>query len=131
MKVRNIEVHEVKVTNFDSRTGNMKLQISFLDDTPIFTNFNVSESHESMAEKIIETVKKQKRPVDDEENDVLSGISIINVSNDDDIREKLGKGVMRLEQRFDNLKRTRQATEYIRAYSQMSTTEDIIYKKGC
>lgn len=131
MKVRNIDILEVKLVKFDSKTGNMKLQISFVDDTPIFTSVNIDDSHEEMAEVIINTVKEEKMPVDYDEDEVLGGISIINIVNDDDIREKIGRGVTRIEQRFENLKRTRNASEYMKAYQQVSTSEEIIYRKGC
>lgn len=130
MKVRNIDILEVKLVKFDSKTGNMKLQISFIDDTPIFTSVNVDDSHEEMAETVINAVKSQKMPVDNEDDEILGGISIINISNDDELRERFGKGVMRIEQRFDTLKRTRNASEYMKAYQQVSTTEEIIYRKG-
>ena len=131
MKVRNIDILEVKLIKFDSKTGEMKLQVSFIDDTPIFTSVNVENSHEEMAEKVLTAVKQQKKPVDDEDDDLLGGIAIINISNDDELRERFGKGVMRIEQRFDTLKRTRSATEYMKAYTSISTSEDIIYRKGC
>lgn len=131
MQVKNIEVVEVKLVKFDSRTGDMKLQISFLGESPVFAKININDSHEEMAEAIINAVKEQKRPVDYDEDEVLGGISIINVINDDDIREKIGRGVTRIEQRFENLKRTRNASEYMKAYQQVSTSDDVIYRKGC
>ncbi len=129
MKVKSLEINEVKSIKVDSKTGQIQIQISFIGEKPIFTTLNINESHEQMAERIISEVKKQMRPIDNDEGDILSGISIINISNDEELRDRLGKGVIRLEQRYDTLKRTRSATEYMKAYSQFSTSEDIIYKK--
>ena len=129
MKVKNIEIKEIKVVKTDSKTGNMQVQISFIGETPISTTLSIHDSYENMAEHLINEVKRQKKPVDDDDDDLLGGIGIINISNDDDLREKIGRGIVRLEQRFDTLKRTRSATEYMKVYTQFSTSEDIIYKK--
>lgn len=130
MKVKSIDINEITVKKIDSKTGVMNIQISFIGDQPIFTTLNINDSHEQMAERIISETKRQMKPVDNDDDDVLGGIGIINIANDDDIRERLGKGIMRLEQRYAKMKRTSSATEYIRAYSQFSTSEDLIYKKG-
>lgn len=129
MKVKNLEISEIKVLKTDSKTGNMQIQISFFGESPISTTLSIHDSHEAMAEKVINEVKRQKKPIDDDDDDLLGGIGIINVANDEEIREKLGKGIVRLEQRFDNLKRARIATDYIKIYSQFSTSQDVIYKK--
>lgn len=130
MKVKNLEITEIKVVHVDSKTGNMKIQVSFAGDTPVFTTLNISESHECMAEKILSFVKSSKKPVDDDDDELLGGISLVTISNDDDVREKIGKGIYRIEQRYDALKRTRSASEYMKIYSQFSTSEDVIYKRG-
>lgn len=129
MKVKNIEINEIKIVKTDSKTGNMQIQILFIGEAPISTTLSIHDSYENMAEHIISEVKKQKKPVDDEDDDLLGGIGIINISNDDDVREKIARGIVRLEQRFDTLKRTRSATEYMKVYTQFSTSEDVIYKK--
>lgn len=129
MKVKNLNITEVKVTKTDSKTGDMAIQISFASESPAFTKLNIYDSYEDMADKIISESKKQKMPHDDDEDEILGGISIININNEDEIYERLPRGLLRLEQKFAKLKGTHTATDYIKMYSQFSTSEDIIFKK--
>lgn len=129
MKVKSIEILEARAVNFDSKTGEIKVLVVFNSDTPLITFININDSHEKMASSILSAVKHQKKPVDDDDDEILGGIGIINIANEEDFAERLGKGVLRLEQRYENLRRTRNASDYMRAYSQLSTSEEIIYKK--
>ena len=77
----------------------------------------------------MKSVKSSKKVSDSSDDDILGGISIINISNDEDIVEKAPKRLYMVEQRIKNTRSIKTADEYIKAYHQMSSMNEVIYKK--
>ncbi|MBI5392093.1 hypothetical protein HZB00_03775 [Candidatus Woesearchaeota archaeon] len=131
MIVKNLEVSEIRAVKVDSKTKKASIQVLFTNDTPINMQIQLdADDYDVLMEKIIKQIKQEKRPVDDEQDDVLCGIAIVNVVNDDELRERTVKGLFQLEKKLDNFKRITRASEYMKAYGQLSTLEEVVYKKG-
>ncbi len=130
MLVKNIEVQEILVTKLDSRLNRLNLKISFNNNEPaLVIEIPLDQDFEALIEKVINYVKSAKREVDTDENDVLGGISIVNIVNGEDIKDKAPKRLFMVDKKISNLKRLKTASEYMKAYSQLSTFQEIIYRK--
>ncbi|HIH25732.1 hypothetical protein J4476_03435 [Candidatus Woesearchaeota archaeon] len=129
MLVKNLVVDSIAVLNFDSKSRKVKVNISFTDESPMVVDTVLDDNYELFISKLLKSVKSSKKVSDSSDDDILGGISIINISNDEDIVEKAPKRLYMVEQRIKNTRSIKTADEYIKAYHQMSSMNEVIYKK--
>ncbi len=130
MKVKNLEITEIRAVKVDSKNRKVTLKILFSNDTPLSKEIVLEEDFQGMTDKLLKWIKQIKREQDNDMDDnILGGISIVNIKNDEDVIDRAPKGFYRLDQRLDGVKGIRSASEYIKAYGQLLTMEEIIFKK--
>jgi len=129
MLIKNLEVQEILVTKLDSKSNKVQLKISFTNESPMVIDMNLDENFEVFIDKVIKFVKANKKQVDLDDDEVLGGISIVNISNDEEIKEVAPKRLFMVEQRLSNFKKIKSANDYMKAYQQMSTFQEVIYRR--
>ncbi len=127
MIIKNLEISEIILTKINSKTNEIELKINFINDTPLIINTSINEDFELLIEKIIKRIKSSKIPQDKEEDSLLGGITIVNVKNEDDLKEKLPKRFITLSNKLDLLHKTKNANDYMKLFSQISTLEETLY----
>ncbi len=131
MIVKNLDVLEIKAVKVDSRAKKATLKISFANETPLMMEITLDEVNpDLLLDRLLKKIKQEKRPTDNDQDDILCGIAIVNIANDEDVREKAVKGFFHLEKKVENFTKIRHAADYMKAYGQMLTLEEVIYKKG-
>ena len=128
MQIKSLEVTEIVLSKVDSKTQRLNLQINFSDGSSIPMEMKLEDNFDLLVEKLLKQVKNMKKSHDDDD-DFLSGVSIVNIKNEEDIMEKAPKRLYMLDRRLDNLKQTKYYKDYMTQYSQISTMQDIIYEK--
>lgn len=129
MQVKSLEVNDIVLNKVDSKTHKLNLQINFSDGSSIPIEMTLEENFDLLIDKLIKQVKTMKKSSENDFDDFLPGVSIVNIKNEEDIKEKAPKRLYMLDRRLDNLKQTKYYKDYMNQYSQMSTFQDIIYEK--
>lgn len=129
MQIKNLEVSEIVLTRVDSKNHRLYLQINFSNDSSLPMEVTLEENFELLVEKLIKQIKSMKKPETNHEDDFLGGVSIVNIKNEEDIKEKAPRRLYMLDRRLDNLKQTKHYKEYMNLFAQMSTFQDVIYQK--
>lgn len=129
MLIKNLEVSEIVLTKIDSKAHKLSLQINFSNDTSEYIEMTLEDNFEIVIDKLLKQIKTRKKPVDNNNDDFLSGISIVNIKNEEDIKEKAPKRLIMLDRRLDTLKQTKHHKEYMNLFHQLSTMQDVIYQK--
>lgn len=129
MIIKNLEVSEIVLTKVDYKKNNIQLQIRFTHDSPVTLDFNFENNFDLFVNKIIKQIKLLKKPQDNEDNEFLGGISIVNIINEEEIKEKVPKRLFLLDRRLGTVKQTTNYKDYMNLYSQLSTLEETIYEK--
>ena len=130
MKVKNLEITEIRAIKVDSKSKKATLRINFSSDATLTKEIQLTEDFEVMTANLLKWIKQTKREEDSDVDDpVLGGISIVNIKNDEDVLDRAPKGFYRLDQRLDGVKGIRSASDYMRAYGQLLTLEEVIFKK--
>lgn len=131
MIVKNLEVEKIVLTSIDTKARKLSLQISFSDNASFPVQLTLNENFEAAVEKLLKQLKKDIKPQDpDDYNDALSGVSIVNIKNEEDIMEKAPKRLYMLDRKLDSFKNTRDHRNYMQLYSQFSTIKEVIYQKN-
>jgi len=129
MIIKNLEVSEIVLTRVDYKNNLIQLNVRFSNDTPVTLDLNFENDFDLLISKIIKQVKLVKKPRDNDNDDFLSGVSIVNVVNEEEIKEKVPKRLFSLDRRLDTIKQTKNYREYMNLYSQLSTLQETIYEK--
>ncbi len=129
MKVKNLEITEIRAVKVDSKNKKALLKIQFLNEAPLSKEIVLEEDFQLMADKLLKWIKQTMREQDTDEDPILGGISIVNIKNDEDVLDRAPKGFFRLDQKLDGVKGIRNASDYMKAYGQLLTMEEIIFKK--
>lgn len=129
MHIKNLEVTEIVLTKVDSKAHKVYLQINFSNDSSLPMELTLEENFDLLVDKLLKQIKTIKKSTDYNEDDFLSGISIVNIKNEEDIKEKAPKKLHMLDRRLDTLKQTKHYKEYMGLYAQISTMQDVIYHK--
>ena len=129
MIVKNLEVNEVVLSKVSSKTGDMEMTIKFTNDSPIIVNAKIDEDFEAIINKIIKIIKSYKIPKDNDEESILGGITIVNIKNEEELKEKLPKSLIAIDNRLNILKKTKTANDYMKLFSQVNTMQEILYRK--
>ena len=130
MQIKNLEVTEIVLQRVDSKTHKLFLQINFSNETSLPMEITLEENFELLIDKLIKQIKATKKPAISYGEDFLSGVSIVNIQNEEDIKERAPKRLYLLDRRLDNLKQTKNYKSYMDQYTQLSTLQDLIYQKG-
>lgn len=130
MIIKNLEVTEVVLKKVDSKYNKVALEVQFSNDSPLLLEFYLEGDYEQIINKIIKQIKLLKKPRNDDEGEFLSGISIVNVLNEEELKEKLPKRLYMLDRKLDTAKSTKNYKEYMNLYSQLSTLEETIFQKN-
>ncbi len=129
MIIKNLEVTEVIIKKVDSKYNKIALEINFSNDSPLLLELYLEGEYEQIINKVIKQIKLLKKPTDNDEDGLLGGISIVNVLNEEELKEKLPKRLYMLDRKLDNAKQTKNYKEYMNLYSQFSTMEETIFQK--
>ena len=129
MKVKNLEITEIRAVKVDSKARKATLKIQFSNDSPLSKEILLEEDFQGMTNKLLKWIKQTKKEQDQEDDSVLGGISIVNIKNDEDVQDRAPKGFYRLDQKLDGIKGIRNASDYMKAYGQLLTLEEVIFKK--
>ncbi len=130
MIIKNLEVNDITLTKLDSRSQVMELKVNFTNDTPLKLSMTLEDDFEILVGKLLKKIKATKLPQDTDEDEILGGITVITIKNEDDIKERTPKRLFLLSQRLVSLNKTKDAKNYMRLFSQINTMEDIIYVRG-
>ncbi len=131
MQVKNLEVNEIILTKIDSRSRKLFLQVNFTNDSSLPMEITLEEDFEASIDKLIKQIKSIKKPSNNNsEDDFLSNISIVNLKNEEDIKERAPKRLYMLDRKLDTFKQIRNYKEYMNMYSQFSTHQETIYQKS-
>ena len=129
MKVKNLEITEIKAFKVDSKNRKASLRITFSEDAPLTKEISLDDDFLIMTDKLLKWIKQTKKEQDSDYDSILSGISIVNIKNDEDIMDRAPKGFYRLDQKLDGVKGIRNASDYMKAYGQLLTLEEVIFRK--
>jgi len=129
MLIKNLEVDKIILSSIDSKTRVMELKVLFSNETPLKFTVQLEEDFDILISKMIKRIKFLKIPQDSDEDEILGGITVVNIKNEEDIKDRSPKRLFMIDQRLTNLKKTKDAINYMRLYSQVSTMEDIVYTK--
>lgn len=131
MQIKNIEVENIVITSVDTKTRTLSLQVNFSDMTSFPLNLTLNENFETAIEKLLKHIKNSIKPsAAEEEGDVLSGISIVNIRNEEDVMEKAPKRLYMVDRRLDTFRDTKDYRNYMQMHSQLSTIKEVIYQKN-
>lgn len=130
MIIKNLEVTEVVLKKVDSKYNKVALEVQFSNDSPLFLEFYLEGEYEQIINKIIKQIKLLKKPENNDEDGFLGGISIVNVLNEEELKEKLPKRLYMLDRKLDTAKQTKNYKEYMNLYSQLNTLEETIFQKN-
>lgn len=129
MKVKNLEITEIRAVKVDSKARKATIKIQFSNDTHLSKELPLEEDFRLMTDNLLKWIKQTKKEQDQEDDSVLGGISIVNIKNDEDVQDRAPKGFYRLDQKLDGIKGIRNASDYMKAYGQLLTLEEVIFKK--
>ncbi len=129
MIIKNLEVNEIAVTKVDSKNKKVQLKVNFTNDSPMIIDLDIQDNFDLVIDKILKQIKSIKKGVDRDEDEILGGISIVNINNEEDLKERLPKRFFLIDRRFENIKQTTNYKEYMNQYTQLSTFEEVIYKR--
>lgn len=129
MKVKNLEITEIRAVKVDSKARKALIKVSFSTDNPLTKEISLNEDFQAMTDSILKWVKQAKKEQDSDDGSILGGISIVNIKNDEDVQDRAPKGFYRLDQKLDSTRGIRNASEYMKAYGQLLTLEEVIFKK--
>jgi hypothetical protein len=128
MIIKNFYIEEVFLNNYEQKTGKMQIKVKTSDSsTPIFLEAMMGDNLEKVAAEIIKKIKLIKKPVDNEKG-FLGGIAIASILNAEEAREGIFKGLVRIDSKIANAKRVHIASEYMKAYQQINTLQDVLFK---
>ncbi len=130
MIIKNLEVTEVVLKKVDSKYNKVALEVQFSNDSPLLLEFYLEGEYEQIINKIIKQIKLLKKPENNDEDGFLGGISIVNVLNEEELKEKLPKRLYMLDRKLDTAKQTKNYKEYMNLYSQLNTLEETIFQKN-
>ncbi len=130
MLVKNLDIKDVKATNFNHQHRKITLHVTFTNDTPLTRDVVLQRNTESIANDLLKWIKQQKKPDADPYEDVLSGVIILNIAGDmEDIRDKIAQGLSKIYQRLNNVNNISTAREYMTLFNQLKTAQEIVYQK--
>jgi len=129
MLIKNLEVSEIVLVKVDSKSKIIQLQINFSEESPINITMPFEDNFEALIDKILKQIKTNKKPEARDDNDFLGSVSIVNIKNEEDIKERAPKRLYMLDRRLDTIRQVKHYKEYMNLYSQLSTMQDIIYQK--
>ena len=129
MKVKAVEISEIRAIKIDSKKHTATLKVSFTEGGSLSKDVTLNEEYELMASQLVKWIKQTMKEQDTDDDEILGGISIVNIKNDEDVLDRAAKGFYRLDQRLDGVKNIRNATDYMKAYGQVLTMEEVIFKK--
>ena len=132
MQVKNFEVKNIILTNLDSKARKLSLQINFSDNTSVPVQLTLEDNFDLLIEKLLKQIKTIKKSEDNsvDDEDFLGSVSIVNIKNEEDIKEKAPKKFYMLDRKLDSFKAARDYKSYMTLYSQFSTIKEIIYEKN-
>ena len=130
MRISTIDITEIRLINFDSKTKRLVLEFSFLNDSMIKREYKY-ELIDMLPEMILRDIKQLKTPnYIDDEDEILGSINMALIKNDEEIKLALSRSLLKLGDRLVNLKYTTDATDYMKAYKSINTHQEIIYKNN-
>ncbi len=130
MQIKSLEVTEIVLNRIDSKAKKLFLQINFSNETSVPVELTLEENFELLIDKLLKQVKAMKKSDRYNEDDFLAGVSIVNIKNEEDIKEKAPKRLYMLDRRLDNFSQTKNYKEYMNLFAQFSTMKDVIYQKN-
>ncbi len=129
MLVKNLDIAEVSASNFDHQHRKIKLTFTFTNDMPIARDVVIQKNMQPTIDALFTWIKQEKKPTEDQNDDILSGVIIINIVDDDDVREKIAQGLFRVYQKLENVNHITTAREYMQTFNQLKTAQEIVYRK--
>ncbi len=131
MQIKNIEVENIIITSVDTKTRTLSLQVNFSDMTSFPLNLTLNENFETAIEKLLKHIKNSIKPsAAEDDDDALSGISIVNIRNEEDVMEKAPKRLYMVDRKLDTFRDTKDYRNYMQMHSQLSTIKEFIYQKN-
>ncbi len=127
MIVKNLSISEIRMIEFDPKTKSFTLDI-YTSEGSMQKGYKLVLIN-ALPDQILNDIKKEKFPSDDEDDDILPGIKLINIRDDEEIKEALLKSFLRLGQRVLDSYRLTEASDYMKSYKALSTSQEVIYKK--
>jgi len=128
MNIKNFYIEEVFLNNYEQRTGKMQLRVKTSDSpAPIFLDAMMTNNLEQVAAEVVKKIKEMKKPVDNDRG-FLGGIAIAAIMNAEEAKDGIFKGLVRIDNKIANVKRVHIASEYMKAYQQVNTLQDMLFK---
>jgi len=128
MNIKNFYIEEVFLNNYEQKTGKMQLRIRTSDSqAPIFIDVVLGNNLKQVASEVVKKIKEVRKPVDNETG-FLGGIAIAAILNSEEAQDGIFKGLVKIDNKITNLKRVHIASEYMKAYHQVNTLQDLLYR---
>ena len=131
MIVNNFYITEVKLLEYEPKSSEAKIRVSTSDNlNPIMLKTKLDRDVQVIAENLVKAVKNERTTTEESDGGVLSGVSVVTVLNGEEVSMQVYKGLVRLDSKLDRLKGVRVASEYMRAFDQVKSTQEVLYRKG-
>jgi len=130
MIVKKLEIQEIKLLRFDPKLNSLKVKVSFVgDEGPIIFEFKFGDDLDRISKGIIRYVKEVKKPRVGEGEHILDGVAIIDIINDEEVITGVYKGLIKIDQKIEEMKRTNIASEYMRLFETVNAMKIVLYRK--
>jgi len=127
MIVKNIIISEIRLVEFDPKTKNFILD-TYTNDGIVRKTYKLALI-DTIPEQVLHDVKKEKFPRDDEDDEILPGIKLLNIKNDEEVKAAILRSLLKLSNEVSGMRRISSASDYMGAFKRLSTVQEIIYKK--
>lgn len=129
MIVKNLKISEIRASSFDFKTQKLAVDIYFENETSIKKYISLDEDLVKVINNIMQIIKSSKRPEPEDTNDVLGGIVVVNIYDEDKIKESLVKFLVKLESKLSFFRQTTGHREYMDIFYELRSMEEVIFKR--
>src|SRR3989344_1405035 len=132
MNKKRVEVREIILTEFNQENGKLGIEINFENQEPSIKTILDLNIPEELAKKILNIIKRNKTPEETDDNapDFLKDYLALIIINQEEVELCLIRSFTFLIQKYKNMKKTKNATEYMRIYNQFKTIKEILFDKN-
>src|SRR3989338_7974478 len=124
MNIKRVEVREIILTEFNQENGKLGIEINFENQEPSIKTILDLNIPEELAKKILNIIKRNNAP------DFLKDYLALIIINQEEVELCLIRSFTFLIQKYKNMKKTKNATEYMRIYNQFKTIKEILFDKN-
>lgn len=133
MNVKKVNIKKVKVIEYNTKTQDAKIEVTFENETPLTFNFKLQNNSKLIAQNIIKEIKqKKKENTIDFDDDILGTISLTHIQNDEELLfDHIFKGLNRLKSKVKNIMWSNKTnpTGYMDTLYALKNIKETLYRK--